>query len=279
MRSWTERVAPDALIALAVRALPDELEELNVQLILDYLTATYWRYLAPERRLIVAEPVEDVLWRQATSADRLTLAAAFFDAYRRIALTEDAVAHLERIWRGDETVPGLPLAERDFMAIAQILAVRNVAGNDTILARQLDRIENPDRRNAFEFVIPALSNDPKKRDAFFDSLGDLRNRAREPWVLTGVGFLHHPLRARESEQYIRPSLDLLEEIHRTGDIFFPERWLGATLGGHQTAGAAEIVRDYLGDRDDLAPRLRAKVLQASDGLFRAARIVGARAGD
>ena len=270
------RVEPEALIDLAVRALSVEVEELNVQRILEYLTATYWRYLAPARRLALAERLERVLWRQTTSAGRLTVAATYFGAYRRVALTADAVVHLERLWRGDETIPGLPLAERDFTAISQALAIRNVAGSDAILATQLDRIENPDRRNAFAFVIPALSNDLKKRDAFFASLTDVRNRAREPWVLTGIGFLHHPLRAQESEQYIRPSLDLLEEIHRTGDIFFPERWLGATLGGHQTASAAEIARDYLEDRDDLAPRLRAKVLQAADGLFRAARIVGAR---
>ena len=125
--------------------------------------------------------------------------------------------------------------------------------------------------------MPALSADQGARDAFFASLADPANRAREPWVLTALGFLHHPLRARESEAYIRPSLDLLEEIQRTGDIFFPERWLHATLGGHQTASAAAIVEQYMEDRPDLAPRLRAKALQAADGLLRAARIVdGAR---
>ena len=45
------------------------------------------------------------------------------------------------------------------------------------------------------------------------------------------------------------------------------------LDGHQTATATAIVEQYLADRPDLAPRLRAKVLQAADGLLRAARIV------
>ena len=273
------RVEPDALLALAVRALPVESDELNVQRILSYLTATYWRHLLPERRLGLAAQLEETLWRQMMSADRSTLAAAYFGAYRSVALTAEAVARLERVWREDETLPGLPLAERDFTAIAQALAVREVAGSHAILAAQRDRIENADRRDAYEFAMPALSNDSQTRDVFFASLEDVQNRAREPWVLTALGFLHHPLRARQSEHYIRPSLDLLEEIHRTGDIFFPERWLGATLGGHQTGSAAEIVRDYLADNEDLAPQLRAKVLQSSDGLFRAARIVGAPARD
>ena len=66
---------------------------------------------------------------------------------------------------------------------------------------------------------------------------------------------------------------MLEEIQRTGDIFFPLRWLRATLDGHQTTAAAAVVERYLADRPDLTPRLRAKALQAADGLFRAARIV------
>ena len=267
-----ERVEPEALITLAFRALPVESDELNVQRILGYLTATYWRHLVPDRRLELAGKFEDALWQRAASVDRPSLAAAYFGAYRSVVLTAEGVARLERIWREEETLPGLPLAERDFTAMAQALAVREVAGSEAILAAQRDRIENVDRRDAFAFVIPALSAEPQVRDDFFLSLADVQNRAREPWVLTALGFLHHPLRARRAEQYVRPSLDLLEEIHRTGDIFFPERWLGATLSGHQTASAAEIVAGYLADNADLAPRLRAKVLQSSDGLFRAARI-------
>ena len=170
-------------------------------------------------------------------------------------------------------MPGVPLSERDLTALAQALAVRGVPDAAAILEAQLERIGNADRRAAFAFAMPALSADPEVRDGFFASLRDAANRAREPWVLTALGFLHHPLRARAAERYIRPSLDLLEEIQRTGDIFFPERWLHATLGGHQSARAAAVVERFLADRSDLPPRLRAKALQAADGLLRAARIV------
>ena len=266
-------VDSEAFIDLARRALPAETDEQNVSRVLGYLTSAYWRYLTPERRMALAPEIEALLWRGTTEADSRSLAAAWFGAYRNVALSADAVARLERIWREEEAVPGLPLAERDFTALAQGLAVRGVPSSAEILAAQRDGIDNPDRRAAFEFVMPALSGERGVRDAFFESLGDPANRAREPWVLTALGFLHHPLRAREAEPYIRPSLDLLEEIQRTGDIFFPLRWLDATLGGHQSAGAAAIVEQYLADRPDLPPRLRAKVLQAADGLLRAASIV------
>ena len=48
------------------------------------------------------------------------------------------------------------------------------------------------------------------------------NRRHEPWVLEGLQYLHHPLRAAQSENYVRPSLDMLAEIQRTGDLFFPK---------------------------------------------------------
>lgn len=268
-------VDPEALIDLARRALPVESDELNIQRILGYLTSAYWRYLLPERRLELAGELETLLWERTTTATRSTLAAAYFSAYRRVALTDDALSRLERVWRGDERVPGVTLAERDFTALAQGLALREVAHADTILETQRDRIDNPDRRQAFEFVMPALSTEAETRDTFFASLSDPRSRARERWVLTALSFLHHPLRASQSERYIRPSLDLLEEIQRTGDIFFPDGWLQTTLGGHQTASAAATVEEFLDDRSDLAPRLHAKVIQAADGLSRAARIVGA----
>ncbi len=272
-------VDPEALVDLARRALPAEPDEQNVSRILGYLTSTYWRHLLPHRRAALAPDLEALLWgRIAAAAGRRSLAAAYFRAYRDLASSPDALARLERIWSQAEEVPGVPLSARDLTALAQALAVRGVPRSAEILAAQHDRIDNPDRRAAFAFVRPALAADRTERDAFFASLGEPPNRAREPWVLTALGFLHHPLRARESERYIRPSLDLLEEIQRTGDIFFPERWLHATLGGHQSASAAEIVDEYLADRPDLAPRLRAKVLQAADGLRRAARVVDAYTG-
>ena len=61
-------------------------------------------------------------------------------------------------------------------------------------------------RRQFAFVRPAISGDPREREAWFASLADVANRRREPWVLEGLRYLHHPLRAAASEKYIEPSL-------------------------------------------------------------------------
>jgi aminopeptidase N len=117
--------------------------------------------------------------------------------------------------------------------------------------------------------MPALSGNPGTRDAWFAALKDVNNRRREPWVLEGLSYLHHPLRAAQSEKYIRPSLDLLIDIQRTGDIFFPTRWTNAVLAGHNTRSAAQTVRTFLNEQKDYPIRLRRIILQAADELFRA----------
>ena len=81
------------------------------------------------------------------------------------------------------------------------------------------------------------------------------------------------MRVKESEKYIRPSLELLEEIQKTGDIFFPARFIGATLSRHQSLSAKNIVNQFLEDYPNYSPPLKLKILQAADNLFRASIIV------
>ena len=81
---------------------------------------------------------------------------------------------------------GLPLAEADYSALALDLAVREVPDAAAILTGQLARIDNPDRRARFQFIMPALSADPAVRERWFLALKDVANRRREPWVLDGL---------------------------------------------------------------------------------------------
>ena len=88
-------------------------------------------------------------------------------------------------------------------------------------------------------------------------------------MLEAIGYLHHPLRAGASANYVQASLELLREIQRTGDIFFPKRWMDATLSGHTSAAVAGTVRSFL---ESLPPgypdRLRRIILSSADDLFR-----------
>jgi aminopeptidase N len=266
-------LSPNAFMALAASALPKEADEQLTSLVLDYTGRVWWRFLLPNERVRRAAALELLLLDGLAKAGTPSAKAAWFDTLRNVALTPGTVAWLRRVWAKSESVPGLPLAETDYTALALQLAVREVDGWKEILAEQLGRIENPDRKERFEFVMPVLSADPKEREAWFRSLADGKNRRREPWVLEGLRFLHHPLRARTAVGFVAPSLDMLQEIQKTGDIFFPNAWLNATLGGHSSPEAAAIVRRFLATLPpDYPERLKNITLQSADGLFRATLI-------
>jgi aminopeptidase N len=258
----------DELIA-AVRR---EADELNLQRMLSYIEQGFWRFASKSERDQLTPQLERVLREGLDTASTATTKAAWFSALRDTARTPATLSWLESVWRKTETVPGLPLAEPDYIQLSEELAVRAVPAWQAILDEQFTRIENPDRKARFAFVRPALSADQATRDAFFASLRDVANRRREPWVLEALSYLHHPLRAESALHYIPPSLAMLDDIQRTGDIFFPKRWMDATLSGHSSASAARMVRTFLtGLPPDYPDRLRRVVLSSADDLFRAAR--------
>ncbi|MBX2818615.1 MAG: ERAP1-like C-terminal domain-containing protein [Rhodothermaceae bacterium] len=268
-----QHVSPASFYELALRSLATETDELNIQRILNYLTATYWRFLTHNERIQVAPELEVFLWEKLNAAPSTSLKVAFFNAYKEAVLTTQGTEQLHAIWNKSQSVDGLTFSERDFTSMAFELALRNEEAAGEILETQLERISNPDRQTRFAFIQPALSPDQGERDTFFASLKEVDNRSHEPWVLEALSYLNHPLRAEQSIHYLRPSLDLLEEIQRSGDIFFPQRWLGATLDGHQSPEAASIVQAFLDEHPNYPYRLKNKILQSADGLFRAAEII------
>jgi aminopeptidase N len=273
---WEEmldgRVTPRAMFDLLISAMPREADDLNLQRMLGYARQLYWRFLSASERAAGAPPLEKTLRAGVDAAPSQSRKSAWFSALRDMAVTPETLQWLERIWKKEEEVAGLELAEPDFISLAQELAVREVPGWNTILGEQYGRIQNPDRKARFAFVRPSLSADPGVRDAFFETLKDATTRRREPWVLEAVGYLHHPLRAAAAEKYIPPSLTLLREIQRTGDIFFPKRWMDATLSGHTSAAASRMVAGYVATLPpDYPDRLRRVILSSADDLFRATR--------
>jgi aminopeptidase N len=266
---------PEDLVALALQALPAEKDEQNVQRILGYTTQAYWKFMTPAARERVSGALEQVFRAGLDAAASASRKGAWFNALRDIAATPQTLAWLKDVWSARLQVPGLVLSETDFIRLAEELAVREPAQAAQILDEQAARIKNPDRKAQFAFVRPALSADAATRDAWFASLATPANRRREPWVLEGLRYLHHPLRAASAEKYIQPSLEMLQDIQHTGDIFFPKRWMDVTLSGHQSRGAADIVRRFLERIPPAYPdRLRRIILSSADDLFRAAEING-----
>ena len=240
--------------------------------ILGYIETIYWRFLTENERTNLSTETERILWEQMMSQSESSKKKLFFNAFRDIALSTEEIQKVYDIWAGELEIEGLNLSESDYISIAGNLAVKLPEQASEIISKQTEQIENEDRKRRFEFISPALSNDQQTRDEFFESLTEEENRQVESWVLGALGYLHHPLRVEDSEKYIQPSLELLQEIQVTGDIFFPKRWLDVTLGNYASDSSVETVRTFLDERHDYNDQLRMKILQAADGMFRANRI-------
>ena len=129
------------------------------------------------------------------------------------------------------------------------------------------RIQHPDRLATFDFVSQAAAPDRAERDRFFQSLIQVENRRPESRVLSALDLLCHPLRGDEAVAYIRPALEILPEIQRTGDIFFPASWCKRILAIQTSDAAKEEVEAFLAAHEEMNPLLRTKILQAAGYLL------------
>ena len=264
--------SPTKVIFYDMAMLSNEPEELNLNLLLDQVGSIYWRFLSPSARDSLAGHLEFACWQSMLNVPSGNEKKLLFRTYSNIVLSKAGQDTLYAIWKEQRPPAGIKLSEDDYTNLAAALAIREYPGWRDILKEQLGRIHNPDRRERWLFLQPALSNDTAERDEFFARLHDPQVRKKEAWVLTGLSYLHHPLRTGYSEKYLPATLDWLEDIQRTGDVFFPQSWLQTSLGYYQTASAAALVHGFLQTHPNYNPRLKAKILQAADNLFRAAEL-------
>jgi len=265
-------VAPKELMGLYQMLLDKESEELNLRLLTGQMSDIFWQFTRATEREALATVLEKRILKAMEADTNANRKKILFKHYQSIALTKEAQDRLFGIWKDQKAPTGVTLTEDDYTDMALALAVRDYPAKG-VLATQLTRIKNPDRQKRLWFMMPALSSMEEERDTFFASLLNEKNRERESWVTGALGYLHHPLRAATSMKYLRPGFDELEEIQKTGDIFFPESWLRATLDTYQSRDAVRIVRQFLAEHPDYNPRLKAKLLQSADGLFRADRLL------
>jgi len=252
-----------------------EEDPLNQERLLSYYEELFWQYLKPVERGYYQKTNSDTLWEYLASGEHQDIQSSIWSTYQETALDPEHQRRLYRIWTGEDTIPHLTLSENRRISLATSLAIYMPDEAGTIMAREMERIQNPDQRERFAYLLPALSPDTGERKKFFESLKDPANRAKEPWVGAGLRFLHHPLRAETAISFIKPALEMMPEIQETGDIFFPRQWATATLSGHQSKEAARIVQAFMDDNPDLSFRLRNKIWMAADPLLRASKMEAA----
>ena len=260
---------PIAYTEAILKMLQTEQNPLLVDYLLNNLEKIWWSFLSETSRNQLQISLENELWKQLTTTKNQGIQSAFFHSYISLASSNQGLKNLTELWNNQLNIKGLVISEDDYISLACQLALHQGDKASAILSEQLSKTKNPDRKQRLEFVIPSLGPEADKRDAFFESLKDEKNREKEAWVLSALSYLHHPSRQKTSLKYIRPSLDLLQEIQLTGDIFFPGRWLDNTLGDYSSPEAVSVVNRFLEEHPDYPYFLKNKILNSSDMMNRA----------
>ncbi len=257
----------DELEAASFQALDQEKDELIADYVLTTFARYYWRFLTPEQREKIGKKWEDALWSKLMSNTTKDMRAIYWATVVSLSTSKEALSRLEKVWSRSTRIKDLPFSELDEMKLTFQLALRSPERAEEILSFEENRLTDTDRKAEFHFVRPALSMDEKTRRDFFFALKDPSNRRKEPWVQEALQFLNHPLR-KNTEFMVQPGLEWMQEIQRTGNIFFPQRWIEAILSGQTTPGAAKQIRKFLSDHPGYPEDLKKKILQSADMLFR-----------
>ena len=264
-------IKPGTLLDYFVGQLQQETDELNLRLLTGYIGNIFWNFNSITSRNKLVQGLENQIWQAIEKQNVSNNKKNLLKLYQTIFLTDDVYNKLYPIWKNQKAPEGIKFSEDDYTALAFALKLRK--NDENMLAEQLQRIKNPDRKKRFEFIMPALSADVKVKDQFFKSLADHKNRVKESNVLAALNYLHHPLQQATSVKYLKKSLDMLQEIQVTGDIFFPQSWLQATFGDYQSAAALKIVNEFIETHPNYLAKLKAKILQATDMLKRTQKIM------
>lgn len=243
-----ETLDPETFLAWCCRVLPLETNSLIAGSMMSYAS-----YIA--NRAGGNADYENVL--QAMSSETSRSAEMRLLALRSLSgISRFHDDYLYNIWEEGG------LSERDLTNLSYQLMIRFPGRYDDIKATQAARISNRDRMDAFEFIAPACSPAAEVRDSLFSVLLSSEGREIEARASTALALLNHCLRQEDAIKYIRPALDILPQVQREGDIFFPQTWCKSLLSGHSSSESREIVLGYVADNEkNLNPLLLTKVLQ------------------
>jgi aminopeptidase N len=152
------RIAPLSYLDIALQHLPQERDPQILSDVLRGLSQQLLRYIAPARRTAARERLEAYLLTQLRAAAAGSdLQLLYYRSYLRTAITPAAEGFLQRLLRGEEALPGLPINQDRRWGIVQALS-RLGAKNagELISAEQKTDATDEGRKGAFiaEALLP-----------------------------------------------------------------------------------------------------------------------------
>jgi aminopeptidase N len=231
------------------------------------IASTLCGYLSGPMQKLKDKKLEETIWLWT---EKHPIASCRLQLIRCLISNASAPQSIDKLYQLWEKQNHPMLNERDYMTMAYELALYNPEKYENILTTQRNRITNPDRLRQFDFISQAVTPDTLQMDAFFQSLLKAENRRIEPWAASALAYLNHPLREKYAVKYIRPGLEVLQEVQRTSDIFFPKNWVSALLRNHKSKEAYQEVQAFFKAHPGYSPLLTNKILQAAWPLYKEA---------
>lgn len=261
------RIELEEYIDFLIISIEKETDSQIRSYLLNNLNTVFWRFTPQNQREHIAANIENTIWRLIKSNLPKDQRKVLLTSLVSIFTTDEFYSRLYNAWV-ESKILDINLSEDERTGLAYELMIRKPELYHTIAFGEIERLENPDRIAKFEFTLGAVSPNLSERITFFESLYSPENRKPEPWVVDALLLLHHPLRTDFSIRFLEKSLDMLPEIQKTGDIFFPKNWLDATLWGHSSPESIDVVKKWIEENPELEPNLKSKLLQSADMMFR-----------
>lgn len=218
------------------------------------------------RRVITEVPAEERSFAEYTlfnHAQQHMLTSVRQQLLRMLSTTATSKSILDQIYTLWKEKGSSLLEERDYTRMAYHLAIMRPDQWKQILNTQSSRLTNTDEQREFDFISRACNPDQQVQQELFNELLKAENRRVEPWAASLLALLNDPSREPLSNRYLTPGLDALEDVQRTGDIFFPSDWLDALLSGHHSNEAKATVRSWIAAHPTLSPALMNKLKETA----------------
>jgi aminopeptidase N len=263
-------LAPAAYIALAVKRVAEERDEVTVQSILGRVRTAFNYYLSDAQRTEIGTGLEQELMDRMMNAETAGLRITYFRAFQAIATSEGARTRLKKILSGETQVPGMTLRSRDRFDIVTVLMARGDAEAPALLEK-LGREDQTDDARRYAYAAEAARPDEATKKRYFAAyLTDAK--LAESWIESSIPAFNPVYQAELTLPFLEPALKELPKLKRTRKIFFVNGWLSAFVGGQSSASALAIVQGFLEREKSLDRDLRLKVLEVMDDLERCVRI-------
>ena len=278
-----------------IKALPQRLmitrDELNRYMLLQTIFDNYqmgnvppsyfgelYRCMTKERNPLIMQTIIDHMAKIAFDqprSERATLEQCMIDIMAEnkrpecrqaiirkmatFATSPEVLDMLYTIW-SDQNDP--LFNEHDYMEMAYRLAILRPQVCDSILEQQRQWLKSDQLREEFDYVSQACNPDENAQRTLFNQLLKPENRKHEPWALHVLRLLSADVREPQNNVYIPASLESLEYIQQTSDIFFANNWLTALFEGHKSREALDDAEKFLASDTKLQEYLRNKILIA-----------------